>query len=193
MTQTISSTSVTSFATELAELMIQNETTQSDADRAARDADRATFLRDSQHQVDELHSAASAMENGALVGAAFSIAGDACAIGAASYQYDAATTDPCDKGTIASDTTNASYLQDSSKLFAELAGPAKTLVGDVPQKNDEANAKQFETLAEQAKWQADDASTDLNKVDKLGDKILDIVQSLNQALDSATNAVIGRI
>jgi hypothetical protein len=78
-------------------------------------------------------------------------------------------------------------------VLADLAAPAKTLIGDVPQENDEANAKEFATLAEQAKWQADDASTSLDKVDKLGDKILDLVQSLNQAQDSATNAVIGRI
>ena len=193
MTQAISSTSVTSFASELAELMIQNETTQSDADRAARDAARTTFLQDSQQQVNELHAAASSMESGAFAGAAFSIAGDACSIGATSCQFDAATADPCDKATIASGQANASSLQDASKLFGDFAGPAKTLAGDVPQKNHEANAKQFETLAEQAKWQADDASTGLDKVDKLGDKIFDQVQSLNQAQDSATNAVIGRI
>jgi hypothetical protein len=193
MTQAISTTGATSFATELAELLIQNETTQSDADRATRDAARATFLQDSQHQVDALHAAASAMESGALAGAAFSIAGDACAIGATSYQYDAATTDPCDKATIASDTANASYLQDASKIYTQFAATAKTLAGDVPQQNDEADAKHFETLAEQAKWQASDASTSIDNADRLGGKIMDIVQSLNEAQDSATNAVIGRI
>ena len=60
MTQAISNTSVTSFATELAELLINNETVQSDADRATRDAARETFLKDAQAQVDALHAAAGA-------------------------------------------------------------------------------------------------------------------------------------
>jgi hypothetical protein len=193
MTQAISTTGVTSFATQFAELEIENETAQSDADRAARDAARSTFLQDSQNQVDALRSAATAMETGALAGAGLSIAGEACAIGATAERYDANTTDPCDKLTIASDTANAGYLQDASKILNDLAAPAKTIIGDVPQKECEADAKQFETSAAQAKWQADDASTSLDKIDKQGNKILDLVQSLNQAQDSATNAVIGRI
>jgi hypothetical protein len=193
MTQAISSSSVTSFATEIAELLIQNETVQSDSDSTQRDAARATYLADAQKQIDALHDAASSTETGALVGAAFSVASGSCAIGATALSFAAQTTNKCDTLTIVTEARNASYLQSSSKAFSDLAGPAKALIGDVPADDDKADAKHYEMLAEQAKWQASDATTDIDKADKLGDKILDIVQSLNQAQDSATNAVIGRI
>jgi hypothetical protein len=193
MSQAISNGSVTSFATALAELLIQNETNQSDADRVQRDAARATYLQDAQHQVDALHAAAGAAEAGALMGAAFNIAGAGLSIGAADYTFDAETTNKCDVVTIASDTRDASTFQALSQGFSKLAPFADSLGGGRETDDDKANAKQYETLAEQAKWQASDAVTEIDKADKLGDKILDIVQSLNQAQDSATNAVIGRI
>lgn len=192
MTQAISSTSVTSFATELAALLIQNETTQSDADRSTQDSARATFLQDSQHQVDSLHAAANATEEGALVGAAFSVAAGACSVVSASYKFDA-ETDGADKLAAASDSraaTDFGILGSTSSAVGKLE---ETCVGQVGSGHDQANAKRFETLATQAKWQSDDATTEINKTDALGAKILDIVQSLNQDQSSATNAVIGRI
>ena len=192
MTQAISSTNVTSFATELAALLIQNETTQSDADRSKRDAARATFLQDSQNQVDALHAAADATEQGALVGAAFSVAAGACSIGAASYKFDA-ETDGCDKIAAASDSESASDLGTLGSTYSALGKLEETCVGQAQSAHDQASAKRFETLAAEAKWQADDATTEVNKTDTLGAKILDIVQSLNQDQSSATNAVIGRI
>jgi len=182
MNSAISTTSVSSFATELAELVIQNETTQSDADRATRDAARAAYLEDAQHQVDALHAAADAMETGAFISAAFSIAGSACSFSATVEKFD---VDGC--------ASKTAQLENSSKLCGELAPIAKTVTGDTPQKHLEADAKRFETLAERAKWQASDASSEIDKAYQLGAKLLDIVQSLNQAQDSATNAVIGRI
>ncbi|HTA92163.1 MAG TPA: hypothetical protein VK745_21435 [Polyangiaceae bacterium] len=192
MTQPISSTNVTSFATELAALLIQNETMQSDADRTTRDTARATFLQDSQNQVDALHAAADATEQGALVGAAFSVAAGACSIGAASYKFDA-ETDGCDKIAAASDSESASDLGTLGSTYSALGKLEETCVGQAQSEHDHASAKRFETLAAQAKWQADDAATEVNKTATLGGKILDIVQSLNQDQSSATNAVIGRI
>jgi hypothetical protein len=192
MTQPIPSSSVTSFATELAELLIQNEATQSDSDRTTRDAARATFLQDSQHQVDALKAAADATEQGALTSAAFSVAAGACSIGAASYKFDA-ETDGCDKLATASDSESASDLGTLSGTLSAMGKFEQTWVGEGQTQYDQANAKRFETLAEQAKWQADDATTEINKTNTLGGKILDIVQSLNQDQSSATNAVIGRI
>jgi hypothetical protein len=192
MTQPIPSSSVTSFATELAELLIQNEATQSDSDRSTRDAARATFLQDSQHQVDALNAAADATEQGALTGAVFSVAAGACSIGAASYKFDA-DTDGCDKIATASDSESASDLGTLGGTYSAMGKFEQTYVGEGQSQHDQASAKHFETLAEQAKWQADDATTEINKADALGGKIMDIVQSLNQDQNSATNAVIGRI
>ncbi|HWZ92043.1 MAG TPA: hypothetical protein VNW92_24430 [Polyangiaceae bacterium] len=193
MTQPISTTSVTSFATELAELLINNETVQSDADRTTRDAARETFLKDAQAQVDALHAAASATENGAMWSAAFTIAGAGCSIAAADLKFDAATTKPCDTAAIAADIKDANILDSMSTGFSKLAPTADSMGGGRAADDDKVDAKHFETLAQQAQWQASDASTEIDKADKLGAKILDIVQSLNQAQDSATNAVIGRI
>lgn len=193
MTQPISATSVTSFATELAELLIQNETVQSDADRTTRDAARNTYLKDAQEQENALHAAAAATESGALMGAAFNIAGDGLAMGAAYDRFDASTANPSDSAKIAADTRDASVLQGLGASFKDLSGVANSVGGGRQAEDDRADAKRFETQAEQAKWQASDATTEIDKTDKLGDKILDIVQSLNQAQDSAANAVIGRI
>ena len=193
MTQPISTTSVTSFATELAELLINNEAVQSDADRTTRDAARETFLKDTQAQVDALHAAASAAENGAMWSAAFTIAGAGCSIAVADLKFDAATAKPCDSTTIAADVKDANILDSISAGFSKLAPTADSVGGGRASDDDKADAKRLETLAEQAKWQASDASTEIDKTDKLGAKILDLVQSLNQAQDSATNAVIGRI
>jgi hypothetical protein len=192
MTRPIPSSSATSFGTELAELLIQNEAAQSDADRTQRDAARATFLQDSQHQVEALNAAADATEQGALTGAVFSVAAGACSIAAASYKFDA-ETDGCDKLATASDSESASDLGTLSGTLSTMGKFEQTWLGEGHAQHDQANAKRFETQAEQAKWQGDDATTELNKTDALGGKILDIVQSLNQDQNSATNAVIGRI
>ncbi|HEY4105304.1 MAG TPA: hypothetical protein VGM44_15510 [Polyangiaceae bacterium] len=191
MTTPISTANTTDFASEIAALMVQNETTQEDSDRLTRDAARNAFLQNSQKQVDELHAAAAATETGALVGAAFSIAGAGCSIGAASYSYDAETVDA---GTLASrDKFDASVLQAAGSGFSGLSGQAVKIAGGRAADDDAAEAKRCEALAAESKWQADDASTAIDKADKTGDKIMDIVQSLNQDQNQANNAIIGRI
>jgi len=194
MIQAISTSSATSFASELAALLIENETSQADADSAARDAARTAFLHDAQQQVNALHAAADATETGALFSGALTVAGGACEVGASISKFDADSASLAgDKVSAASDAETASILQSLGQTSSQFAGPAKAIVGDAAADDDRAQAKQFETLAEQAKWQAGDASTELDHADKLGDKILDIVQSLQQAQAAATNAVIGRI
>lgn len=190
-THAISTASVTSFATDLAELLIENEAVQSDADRSTRDAAREMFLKDAQAQVDALHAAASAAERGALWGAAFTVLGSACAIGAADEKFQASTT--CDQATSALDCKYANELSAAGSGFSALSTTASSVGGNREADDDKADAKHFETLAEKDKWQASDASTAIDKAAELGAKLLDIVQSLNQAQDSATNAVIGRI
>jgi hypothetical protein len=192
MTTPISTSSATGFAAELATLLIENETNQEDSNRMARDAARNAFLADAQKQVDALHAAAAAGEQGALAGAAFSIAGAGCSIGAAGYNYDAGVSGPKTSEGM-SDMYSANDLQAVGKGFSDLSGVANSACGGRQSADDTADAKHFETLAAEAKWQADDASTEIDKADKLGDKIMDIVQSLNQDQNTAANAVIGRI
>jgi hypothetical protein len=199
MTQAISP-AATGFATELAELMLQTESAQSDSARLQRDAARKEFLDDAQNQVKQLHDAASDITAGAFASAAFTLAGSACAIDSAFSQYEA------DKGSaalcaggpkttlqIASDTKAANIRGALGKGFDALGAPAKSLIGDAPAAEANADAKRFETLSEKAKWLAGDASTELDKAEKLEDKVLDLLQGINQDQNSANNALIGRI
>ncbi|HEX3773638.1 MAG TPA: hypothetical protein VHV51_04185 [Polyangiaceae bacterium] len=192
MTTSISTSSTTGFASEIAALIIQTETTQEDSDRLARDAARNAFLTDAQKQVDELHAGAAAGEAGALAGAAFSIAGAACNMGAAVDSYDADTVDSQSSAKF-SDQLDAKELQTAGSAFTSLSGVASQVAGGRESGDDAAEAKRYEALQAQDKWQADDASSEIDKADKLGDKIMDIVQSLDQDQNQANNAIIGRI
>jgi len=199
MTQAITPTAV-DFASELAELLIQTESAQSDSANVERDAARKDFLENAQHQVDALHEAANDVYSGALVSAAFTVASTACSIGSALDQYaaDKGSAVLCANGPkttlqIASDTKWANIFGATSKGLDGLGGAMKTFVSDAASAAENANAKYFETQAEKAKWLEGDASTELDKVAKVGDKILDTLQGINQDQNSANNALIGRI
>ena len=94
---------------------------------------------------------------------------------------------------IAADTKAANILGTLGRSFDALGAPAKSLIGDAPAQDANASAKYFETLTEKAKWLEGDASAEIDKVAKLGDKILDVLQGINQDQNSANNALIGRI
>jgi hypothetical protein len=199
MTQAIAPSAV-GFASELAELLIQTESAQSDSAQLQRDAARKDFLDNAQRQVDALHEAANDVRTGAFVSAAFTIGGAACSVASAFEQYDAdmGSSKLCGLGPkttpeIASDTKAANILGTLGKSFDTVGGAAKTFIGDAASADANASAKYFETQAEKAKWLEGDASTEIDKVAKLGDKILDVLQGINQDQNSANNAVIGRI
>jgi hypothetical protein len=194
MTQAISSASASSFASELAVLLVENESNQSEAARIQRDAARQEFLDQSAKQVAALHDAADATTNGALVSAAFSVAGGACQIGAASAQYKVDNL----KATDGSCVDEASYQLKASVLGAlastsdKLAAPADALFKGTAERY-QAEAKRHETLGEQAKWQSSDASSSIDKADKQSDKVLDLLQGIQRDQNSSTNSIIGRI
>jgi hypothetical protein len=199
MTQAIAPTAV-GFASELAELLIQTESAQSDSANLQRDDARKDFLENAQHQVDALHEAADDVRTGAFVSAAFTVAGAACSIGSAIDQYaaDKGSAVLCANGPkttpdIANNTKWANIFGATGKGLDALGGAMKTFVGDAGAADDNAKAKYFETQAEKAKWLEGDASTEIDKVAQLGDKILDTLQGINQDQNSANNALIGRI
>jgi len=194
MTQAISGANVSGFASELAVLLIENETNQADSARLERDAARQSFLDQAQQQVDALHEAANATMAGALVSASLSVAGGACLVGAASYQFQANMGVAADAGPLAisANKYNADVLS-ALATTGKLADPLKALIGDSTAAHYQAEAKHHEILGEQAKWQASDASSALDKADKQGDKVLDLLAGIQRDQNSATNAVIGRI
>src|SRR5437763_1566622 len=91
MTQAITASSVTSFAAELAELLIETETVQSDSARQQRDAARTDFLHEAENQVKALHDAANDLRTGAWASAALSVASSACSIVGSVEQFKADT------------------------------------------------------------------------------------------------------
>ena len=190
MTQAISG-SITSFAAELAELLIQTESVQSDSARQQRDAARSEFLHEAENQVKALHQAADDMRTGAWASAAMTVASSACSIVSSVEQFkaDSALSKHCG----AADQSLASQWGAIGKGLDSLSVPSKALTGDAPAADANANAKLFETLAEKAKWASGDASDEIETAAKLGDKVLDLLQGIDQAQDSANNALIGRI
>jgi hypothetical protein len=199
MTQAIAPTAV-GFASELAELLIQTETAQSDVAQSQRDAARKDFLENAQHQVDALHAAADDVRTGAFVSAAFTIGGAACSVAGALEQYgaDKDSSELCALGPkttpdIARETKWANIFGEAGKGLDALGNAGKTFIGDAASADDNAKAKYFETQSEKAKWLASDASTEIDKAAQLGDKILDVLQGINQDQNSANNALIGRI
>ncbi|MEO8902572.1 MAG: hypothetical protein ABI488_11290 [Polyangiaceae bacterium] len=191
MTQPIGGAGVTSFASELAELLIQTESVQSDSAREQRDAARADFLHEAENQVKALHDAADDMRTGAWASAALTVASSACMIASSVEQFkaDSAGSKHCG----AADQLLANKWGAIGKGLENLAAPTKALAGDAPAADANANAKLFETLAEKAKWVAGDAGTQIDQAASLGDKILDLLQGINQDQNSANNALIGRI
>ena len=175
MTQTISNAGASGFASELAVLLIENETNQSETSRMQRDAARQEVLNQAAEQVAALHDAADATMYGAVVGAAFSVAGGA-------FQIGAATSDSC----------KAKVLGAIANTSDRLAAPADAL-GKGTAERYQAEAKRHETFAEQAKWQSSDASTSIDKADKQGDKVLDLLQGIQRDQNSSNNSIIGRI
>jgi hypothetical protein len=210
MTQPISTSTASSFATGLAELLLNVETVRSDSAQLERDSARKDFLEQAEHQVQALHEAADDVRTGAWVAAAFTVASSVVSIEGAVSKYNADMDQaqlnginprsPCKaadalalaKG-VASASKAANLLLSGSKLLEALASPAKQLLGDAPADDANANAKLFETLAEKAKWAAGDASTEIDQAAQLTNKLLDLVQGIHQDQNTANNALIGRV
>jgi hypothetical protein len=167
-----STTTVSSFDAQLAELILDNEDEQAKSDRLERDAARAAYISESQQQVDALHKAASDQLVGALVSSAFSVAAGACGVAGAGNDKSLWTT--------------------TGKALSTAAAPVKS-VGDAIAADTNADAKNHEIRAEEAKWRLDDAASELDKTDKRGDKVLDTVQAIDSEQNSSTTSIIGRI
>jgi hypothetical protein len=209
MSQAISGASVSSFSSELAALLIENESTQAESAHQDRTAAREMFLDQAQQQVDALHAAASAVMTGALVSAAFTTVSAGFTIGAACASYSADMKQaeakslgdsPCFASKVhdlskaaAAASENAGFLAAAGKGFGELAAPAKAFAGDSVSADFQAEAKRHETLAEQAKWQASDASSAIDKAEKQTDKVIDFLQGMQRDDNSSASAIIGRI
>jgi hypothetical protein len=209
MSVSISGAGSTSAVSELAALLVEIDSNQADMSRLSRETARDSYLEHAQDQVDAMYSAADATMAGALVGGAFAVAGGAVAIGGACVQYDADvnsaaretlikgtpefSADKCTYGLVIADQSQAAKIYSAAGSTLEhLAGPANSFAEGTAQRF-KAEAKHDEVLAEQAKWQASDANTSIDKADKQTDKFLDLLQGIQRDQNSSTNSIIGRI
>jgi hypothetical protein len=208
MTQGISPSGGSGFATELAELMVRNETAQSESAHQEREAARASIRENAQKQIDALHDAADATRSGAFLNAALTIGGSALEIKGAFNQYGAdmasaqmkAAEQSGNAATVlsagaeyAGQSRLATIWRTSGDSMVKLAAPLQSMIGDSVATDYQAEAKRRETLAEQARWQADDASAAIDKADKRGDKAIELLQGIQQENNSSTQSIIGRI
>jgi hypothetical protein len=169
--------SVTSVTGQLAVLLLESDQNQQDSERQARDAARAECLAAGAREVQAMHEAADAIESGALVSALFTSAGGALQIGAA----------------FSDSRVEAKTLDTSGGLLRDFAKPANAIIGESSAEHHKATAKEYEMAAEQARWAASDAQSNLDRSNRNSDKILDVVSSIQDQQHAATNALIGRI
>ena len=208
MTQAIGSAGATSAFAQLATLLVEVESNQTESNQTKRDAARAAYLEHAQDQVDALNSAADSVMVGAFSSAAFSVAGGALTIASAMPQCDAdgnkaAAAElgkaPCHSGEITTyllvagqQQSSASILTSAGSTLAALAKPADAFADGTAQRY-RAEAKREETLGQQAQWQASDATTAIDKADRQTDKYLQLLQSVQDDQHASNNAIIGRI
>lgn len=195
MSQTIAPAGGMSLASEIAVMLIENEAHHAQTGQADRDAARERFLSDSEAQVKALHAAATATMYGALVGASLTAIGGACQIASATYDYDAKVgplDGACAKN-VAEAHENAAIYSALGKTSSELGPLLKGFVFDSTAGDRQADAKEAETRAEQARWQAQDASAEIDKAERQSNKVLDALQSFSQTQNTANTAIIGRI
>ena len=209
MTQAISGSGATSAYTELASLLVEMDSNQVESQQLQREQARDTYLAEAQQQVEALQSAANTTLAGGLVSAGFAVAGGVMQVDSACVQFDADMKEVAVKGldcksdtfkadvlflnaAKADDTKTARILGGLGESFSKSVQPA-TMIADGIAQGSRAEAKRDEILAEQAKWQAGDASTSIDKGDKQIDKFLDLIQGMQRDANSSTNSIIGRI
>jgi hypothetical protein len=178
-----------SVASELAVMLVNAESNEEQSATQARAAARADFLEQADNQVSALRSAANATETGALVGAMLTAGGGVCSIEGGFSEFDASASG----ADTASDKLAASIWSTLGKGLADLSQPAKAIVGDSTAERYQADAQRYETAGEQAKWEASDAQSSIDESGQQSDKVLGLVQNIEQDHNAAMNAVIGRV
>jgi len=151
-----------------------------------------------------MRAAASATFVSAGVSAGFTMAGAGFQIGGAVSQFKADTNaaglDPenfsgevIDMRKIVSEQAKDAKVWNALGAAAGGLAQATTVVGGSIAEHDRAKAKQLEADAAQAQWEAEDASSAINKANKQSDSILDTYQGIQRDQNAANNAIIGRI
>jgi hypothetical protein len=172
------------LAGEIALLVLNNENVQEEADRAERNAAREMRREAAEEEVEALKDAADALRTGAWVSGAMCLAGGALTVAGGVMSLDA----EC-----AEELRECDVYSDSGDIVSRLAQPANTLIGQSTAESFRADAKQAAFEGEQASFRVNDAGEHASKVLRNRERMLDAIETLNQAEQAATSAVIGNI
>lgn len=157
------------------ELEVDNLSADMDAQdlRTARNQEQAALKQ----QIEKLHEAADDMRRGAIVQGAFSLAGAGCGMGG----------DLMNKG------LGATLLKGAGTAFSSLAAPMGRWTGDVPQKNDEADAKLAEAHVADARSRAEEADHHRQRTEQASDRTLSALDNILSSEAQGNLAVIANV
>lgn len=156
----------------LALMVLEQQQTQEDAARDDKLLARERYVEASNAEVEAMRDKADHLLTGAVVQGAFSLAGS-------SVQVRDALTPARD----AMEEAKAAAFNNAAPILGKA-------FGESPAAADEADAKHAASLAEQARWQLDDANKAIDKADKTQDKALDWASSVNANQASAETGII---
>jgi hypothetical protein len=161
----------------LALLMLENEQALIDADRetvkAAREARKAAL----EAEVESLREAADAKRGAAATGASLTIASGCMQVTANLQADDCGTPD--------------SYWAIAGDASGKLAQPASDWIAN--EKAYAADQAAARGLAEQAGWEAEDAKEHQQRMERIGDRILDTVQQNLRDNQSSRLSILNRV
>jgi hypothetical protein len=156
----------------LALLVLEQQQTQEDAARDDKALARDRYLAASNEEVEAMRDKADDIRLGSLVQGVASAA-------ASGFQLADAVQPGKDEVLAAT----AAFGHGSAPVLGRY-------FGDSPAAAEDANAKHAASLAEQARWQLDDANKVIEKADKSQDKAIDWVSSVNANQASAETGII---
>lgn len=156
----------------LALMVLEHQQTQEDTARADKALARDRFIEASDQEVDEMRDKAGHILVGALAQGAATFLASSLQVGDA---WDGVENKVVKGGT------------DFGHGTAPVLGK---VFGDSPAARDEAEAKHAASLAEQARWQLDDANQVIDKADQAADKAVDWLSSVNANQASAETGII---
>lgn len=156
----------------LAVLVLENQETRLHAANEDKLLARERYTDAANQEVEAMRDKADHLFVGALVQGAASISASAI------QMRDALTPGRCQLDEV------------KAAAFTSIAPVLGRALGDSPAANDEADAKRASSLAEQARWQLDDANKVIDRSQQSQDKAIDWVSAVNANQASAETGII---
>lgn len=163
-------------SSQLAVLVLEQQEQQQDSDRQDMSLARASYIAESNAQVEAMHDQADATRLGAFVQAGFSGA-------SAAIQLDLCLAPPESQKT-------ETLMKIGAGVLNEMSALAGKYVGDAAATDAQAVAKHHESLAKQAEWDLSDAKSAIDRSDKRQDQALQWLATEASAKAEASSSII---